>query len=172
MSKHRTTLSKTLLFLFLFFMAVFLLTYADWVVNGLLYQFGLRFDAVWYERYSLGYTLLWQFTVCLLAVAFKSWRLFVFMEAFVLSSTQDLIYFGVWNGGVFPVGDWTWMPLYNVLGFYNTGFQIVLSVVCVGSAILIIKMVKKCGCYYPEKACWKCQIRQALTAIKLRLFDY
>lgn len=134
---------KILLTILFFFVAVFLLTYADWVVNGLLYQYGLKYDVVWYERYSLGYFLLWQFTLILLAGTARSWKAYVLMEAFVLSSTQDLVYFGVWNGGVFPVGDWTWMPLYDLLGFYSTVFQIVLSVVCVGSAMLIVKMTKK-----------------------------
>lgn len=126
-----------------FFVAVLLLSFMDWVVNGLLYQHGLIYSDAWYSPYSLGYTLLWQFTVFTLAFAGRSWRLFVFMEAFVLSSTQDIVYFGVWNGGVFPAGDWTWMPLFNVFGFYTTTFQVMLSVVYVGSAILLVKMTKK-----------------------------
>lgn len=142
--KRQTVMNrKILLTILLFFVAVLLLTFMDWIVNGLLYQHGLQFSEEWYGTYSLGYTLLWQFTLITLTLSLRSWKAFVLMEAFVLSSTQDLVYFGVWNGGVFPVGDWTWMPLFDVLGFYSTGLQVLLSVVCVGAAILLVKMTKK-----------------------------
>jgi hypothetical protein len=142
----------------------------DYIVNSVLYGFGLRFDAEWYGMYSAAYFLLYQLAACMLTLASKSWRLLVFMEAFVLSSTQDLIYFGVWSNGVFPSGDWSWMPLYKTLGFYTTTFQIILSGASMLSAILIIWLMKKrCRCYYPEGACWRCQTRQAIHIIKNRI---
>jgi hypothetical protein len=131
----------------------------DYIVNSVLYGFGLRFDVEWYGLYSLAYFLLYQLAVCMLVLASKSWRLLVFMQAFVLSSTQDLIYFGVWGRGVFPVGDWVWMPMYQTLGFYNTGLQIVLSGVSMLSAALIIRV--------PKKRC--CETKQAIQTLKIRI---
>jgi hypothetical protein len=161
---------KTMICLLLFFISVFLFTFLDWVVNCVLYGFGLRFDAEWYGLYSAAYFLLYQLAIVMLVLASKSWRLLVFMEAFVLSSSQDLVYFGVWSRGVFPVGDWVWMPLYQTLGFYTTAFQVCLSAASMLSAILIVWLPKKrCGCYYPEGACWRCQTRQALHIIKNRI---
>ncbi|MFA5365902.1 MAG: hypothetical protein WC325_12035, partial [Candidatus Bathyarchaeia archaeon] len=164
--------AKTLICLTLFFAAVFLLTRIDWVVNGLLYGYGLQFNHVWYEQYSIAYFLLWQFTLIVLVVASKSWWLLVFMEAFVLSSTQDLFYFVVWNGG-FPVGDWTWMPLYQTLGFYNTAFQICFSVVSMLSAAVVIGVSKKqCKHYYPESDCWRCHVKMVLYVLKQRIKNW
>ena len=163
-------MKKDLITLALFLAGVLLFTYLDFVVNSVLYGFGLRFDYGWYDSYSLGYLLLFQFLILALTVYCKSWRRLVLMEAFVLSSTQDLVYFGVWSGCVFPVGDWTWMPLYETLGFYSTGFQVLLSTVCISSAMLLIKVVKKCGCYYPASVCWRCQIKQVWAIIKNRFY--
>jgi hypothetical protein len=161
---------KTLLCLVLFFVCVLVFTFMDYIVNSVLYGFGLRFDAEWYGMYSAAYFLLYQLAIAMLTLASNSWRLLVFMEAFVLSSTQDLIYFSVWGKGVFPVGDWSWMPLYQTLGFYNTGLQVVLSGVSMLSATLIIWLPKKrCGCYYPDTLCWKCQTKQVLHIIKNRI---
>lgn len=162
-------MKKALITLSLFLAGVLLFTYMDYVVNFVLYGFGLRFDYGWYDAYSFGYMLLYQFMILALTLYSKSWQLALLMEAFVLSSTQDLVYFGVWSGGVFPSGQWTWMPLYETLGFYSTSFQLALSAGSMLSAILIVKMVKKCSCYYPESACWWCNLKKALTTIKLKI---
>jgi len=161
-------MNKIVVALVLFFAAVLMLTYMDWVVNGLLYAYGLQFNMAWFERYSFGYFLLWQFTIFTLTYLSTSWRLLVFMEAFVLSSTQDLFYFGVWNGG-FPVGEWTWMPMYQTLGFYNTAFQVCLSATSMLTAVTVVVLLKKrCRCYYPDSACWRCRAKTVLRLIKKR----
>lgn len=110
-------------------------------MNGLLYNYGLLFNAGWYGPYSLGYLLSYQFVILLLVLYSRSWRLFVLMEAFVLSSTQDLVYFAVWNGG-FPVGDWVWMPLCEVFGGYTLVTQLLLSCGFLGFGFAGV-MVKK-----------------------------
>lgn len=89
---------KQVVCLFFFILAVFLLTYLDWVVNAVLYGYGLQFNRVWHEQYSVGYLLCYQLVIGLLFLYLRSWKATVLMEAFVLSSTQDLVYFGVWRG--------------------------------------------------------------------------
>jgi hypothetical protein len=48
------------------------------------------------------------------------------MEIFVLTSTQDLVYFGLWEGA-FPHIEWSWMPFYRIFGSWTTTHQIMLS---------------------------------------------
>jgi hypothetical protein len=133
---------KTVYYLIPFFVSVFLYTYLDWVVNGLLYEYGLQFSNEWYGTYSIAYFLLYQFTITLLTVASRSWRLLFFMEVFTLSNTQDIIYFLTWNGG-FPSGEWTWMNLYGIIGTYTTSTQLMLSVIVLATAYLVVTRIKR-----------------------------
>jgi hypothetical protein len=60
-------------------------------------------------------------------------------EAFVLSAGQDLIFFGLWNRGVFPLGDWTWMPFYTVFGAWTTMAQFLFTASLTLASCLICK---------------------------------
>jgi hypothetical protein len=51
----------------------------------------------------------------------------MFFEVFLLTSTQDLVYFGLWHGS-FPAHQWVWMFQYTIFGFWNTASQILLSI--------------------------------------------
>jgi hypothetical protein len=48
------------------------------------------------------------------------------MEVFVLTATQDLVYFGLWQGS-FPRIEWLWTPFYWIFGSWTTTHQILLS---------------------------------------------
>jgi hypothetical protein len=110
----------------LFFLGVLLFTRIDFLINYSLYQYGLQFNENWYAEYSGLYALCYQFLILSLLVYTRNLKLLVFMEVFVLTSTQDMIYFGLWQGA-FPTTEWCWMPFYRILGTWTTLHQILLS---------------------------------------------
>ena len=110
----------------LFFFGVLLFTRIDFFVNASLYNHGLQFNENWYAEYTTLYTLCYQFLILSLFVYTKNLKFFVFMEIFVLTSTQDLVYFGLWQGA-FPQIEWSWMPFYRIFGTWTTTHQILLS---------------------------------------------
>jgi len=99
---------RTWVTIIVFLVAVFLFTRIDFLINYSLYGYGLQFSQSWYSEYALLYGLLYQFVIVVLL--FYSGNLFFVLmaETFVLSSAQDLVYFGVWQGA-FPLGRWVWL---------------------------------------------------------------
>ena len=111
----------------LFACGILLLTKLDFIINSTFYSYGLKFSMDWYWQYSVVYFILLQ---CFAVGSFLFARrreLLILAEAFVLSGTQDLVYFGVWNGGVFPHGQWNWTPYYWLFGSWTTAHQVALS---------------------------------------------
>jgi hypothetical protein len=111
----------------LFACGILLLTKLDHIINSTLYGYGLKFSTDWYWQYSVVYFVLLQGVVVLLYVFARRREILLLCEAFVLSGTQDFIYFGVWNGGVFPEGQWNWTPYYWMFGSWTTASQAALS---------------------------------------------
>jgi hypothetical protein len=120
--------------------AVLLFTRMDYLVNKQLYDHGLQFSEDWYSDYSLYYSLLYQLVIALVFLQTRSWKLCFVLEAFVLSSAQDFVYFGLWEGGKFPQGDWTWMQGYKTLGHWTTQDQTLLSVGALVAALVFAKV--------------------------------
>jgi hypothetical protein len=120
---------------------ILLLTKLDFIINSTFYSYGLKFSMDWYWQYSVVYFVLLQcFAVGSFLLAHRR-ELLILAEAFVLSGTQDLVYFGVWNGGVFPPGQWNWTPYYWMFGSWTTAHQVALSVsslIVAGSIIAIL----------------------------------
>lgn len=128
---------KTLIIsFFLFVFGVLLLTRLDYLINFEFYQFGLKFSKNWYATYSFLYFAMFQFLIIILALYSHSWRFLIIGETFTLSSTQDLIYFALWQGS-FPTTSWTWL-------WYNptTLNQIFLCAISVSVAVLIPPLVR------------------------------
>ena len=73
----------------------------------------------------------------------KSWRVWVFTEVFWFTCSQDLFFYFIWNRGVFPDGDWGWLPFYNVLGHWTTFDQVVFSVSSVTFAGFLLWLTKE-----------------------------
>jgi hypothetical protein len=117
---------ENLLAVLLFFFGVLLFTRVDFFVNASLYNYGLKFNENWYGEYLILYALCYQFLILLLLVYTRNLKLFVFMEVFVLTSTQDLAYFGLWQGA-FPKIEWSWTTFYRIFGTWTTTHQILLS---------------------------------------------
>jgi len=122
---------KTWLAILFFFGAVLVLTRVDWIINTVLYKYGLQFSYGWYREYTLLYMLLFQLVILPLSVWIQNWYFLGLTEAFVLSGTQDLIYFGLWCG-YFPSENWTWMVFYEWFGSWTTANQFALCLLVNG----------------------------------------
>ena len=114
-----------------------LLTRLDFLVNGMLYEHGLRFSEAWYWEYWLLYGLTYQLVIVCLSLWNRSSRLFLALEILVLCSVQDLFFFGLWVGS-FPSSQWSWMVYYKLLGFWNTTNQVTLSLVALALAFITL----------------------------------
>ena len=134
---------RILISVLVFAVATLFYTLLDHVVNTTLYNYGLQFDNTWYILYSIGYLALYQIIIGALYLYSRSWRLAIVLEAFALSSGQDLVFFALWNGFVFPTGNWTWMSLYSMLGFWNTLIQVLYSFTAVAVASIVATYKKK-----------------------------
>jgi hypothetical protein len=113
-----------------------LFTRLDFLINNSLYNYGLRFDEGWYLPYSLLYALAYQCLILLLVFYARNMKFFAFAEVFVLTSTQDLVYFGLWQNG-FPSYEWAWSPFFCIFGNWTTMHQLMLSF----SAIFLVSTV-------------------------------
>jgi hypothetical protein len=116
-----------------------LLTRLDFLVNSILYNFGLSFSEAWYQEYSILYFLAYQLVVFILLAYTRNLKLFALFQVFVLTCTQDLVYFGLWEGS-FPSHEWVWMVYYRIFGFWNTTSQILLSVSSLSSIMLLSRV--------------------------------
>ena len=118
---------KTWIALLLFFVSVLVFTRMDFLVHSTLYNYGLIFSLDWALEYWFLYCLLYQLVIVCLTLWTKNPYFFVAAQVFVFTATQDLVFFGLWEGW-FPSGEWTWMLWYDFFGGWNTLNQIVLSV--------------------------------------------
>lgn len=125
-----------------FSVAVLVLTRFDYLVNAEFYNFGLQFSQTWYTNYTLLYNALFQIVIGLALFYSHNWRLAIIMEAFTLTCAQDIVYFGLWSGGVFPAGEWTWMSMYHIVGTWTTPMQIAFSTAITTTTILILQALK------------------------------
>jgi hypothetical protein len=117
-------------------------TRIDYYFNHDLYAKGLVFSEVWYQPYSNLYLFLTLFYVLIASLIAKSYKFLAIALTFALTSGQDLIYFGVWNKGVYPNGQWTWMYWFHVFGFWNTYSQITFTTISVLIVVIICHLIK------------------------------
>jgi hypothetical protein len=134
--------NRNLVAIVVFCSSVLLLTRLDFLINNVLYGFGLSFSEAWYHEYSILYFLAYQLVVFTLLAYTRNLKLFAFFQVFVLTSTQDLVYFGLWEGG-FPSHEWVWMVYYRIFGFWNTTSQILLSASSLLSIMLLLSRVDR-----------------------------
>jgi hypothetical protein len=120
--RHGVVLSAVL-----FFTAVVLLEGNGYIIHHDLYEHGLRYNESWAEKDNLLKIALYQFVIFTLLAIHKSWKIWVLTEVFWFTCSQDLFFYLVWNQGVFPTGDWSWLPFYSILGHWTTLDQAVLS---------------------------------------------
>lgn len=126
----------------------------DFVVNSVLYDFGLEFSFSWALQYWFFYNgILFCFGfVISLAYWFgsdktaKNFRvalaLFLSIVLLVLGGLPDVLFFVFWGGGLPDGGvEWWWIPWYGLLGFWNSYSQLVLLSVTFVVVILLWVLV-------------------------------
>ncbi len=101
----------------------------DYLIHHDLYGWGLQADMSWILKDWLIYFFELQAVAvaCVLIARSHRLSLLIFFEAFILSSTQDLIFFGLWGYGSFPSESWTWMYNYQFFGVWTTPMQLAYS---------------------------------------------
>ena len=129
-------MNRNLVSIGIFSFSVLLLTRLDFLINNILYNFGLSFSEAWYQEYTVLYFLAYQLVVFILLAYTRNVKLFAFFQVFVLTSTQDLVYFGIWEAS-FPSHEWVWMVYYRIFGFWNTTSQILLSLSSLSSILFL-----------------------------------
>ena len=127
----------------LFFVAVVLLEGNGYIIHHDLYKHGLRYNESWAGKDNLIKMALYQFVIFTLLVVHKSWRVWVLTEVFWCTCSQDLLFYLIWNRGVFPAGDWGWLPFCSVLGHWTTVDQTVLSVSSLAFAGFLLWLTKE-----------------------------
>ncbi|MCW4024549.1 MAG: hypothetical protein NWF01_05890 [Candidatus Bathyarchaeota archaeon] len=131
-------MKKWIIGLFVFFCLMLLYTRLDYLINKELYSYGLVFSINWYFTNQIVYILLYQTAILTLHLYHKNTKLTIFLEAFVVTSTQDLVYFGLWTQGVFPAYEWTWTSYYFLFGVWNTSTQFFASGIMFIGALLLL----------------------------------
>jgi hypothetical protein len=111
----------------LFFVAVVLLEGNGYIIHHDLYEHGLIYNESWAGKDNLIKMALYQFVIFTLLIIHKNWRLWILTEVFWSTCSQDLLFYLVWNKGVFPAGDWVWLPFYSIFGHWTTIDQSILS---------------------------------------------
>jgi hypothetical protein len=120
--------TRTILSVALFAAGILVLTARDQLIHGILYNYGLTFSYAWANWDWTIYFLQFQILAIATALIADSRNLLVLYEAFVLSATQDLVFYAVWNNMAFPSTEWWWGFGYKLFGTWNTGLQFAWSI--------------------------------------------
>jgi hypothetical protein len=55
--------------------SILVFTWLDFVINSVLYSYGLKFDTAWFMLYSMGYLSLYQLILGLIYFYTRSWKI-------------------------------------------------------------------------------------------------
>jgi len=99
----------------------------DYLIHGILYRFGLQYYDSWFWISQVLYFLFYQAVIWVLFYFNRNVYFLILTQAFVLTATQDIVFFGLWSNGVFPKGQWTWMLYYKLFGSWTTEIQLWVS---------------------------------------------
>ena len=150
------------IFVFSFFL---FMSRIDFIVNSVLYNYGLVFSYNWANTYWLTYNF--TFFVFSAMAAFVYWlssrntssdnrvvvALLVTINLLALGGLQDILYFLIWDGGL-PANNvvWWWSQWKGAFGTWNTLLQLELMIGMLGVSILAWGLAlyqKKENCEYP-----------------------
>jgi len=121
-----------------------IMTRIDYVVNCMLYDHGLRFSQLWFREWTIIYILAYVFFAVVMGYFNKSLKLGLSLLVIFLISTQDIIYFLIWNAGDrFPMSMWVWMYQYELFGYWNMATQLLLSVSTISGILVANKIWKR-----------------------------
>ena len=149
----RAALLGGLVFLFFFFMSRI-----DYIVNGTLYSYRIKFSYDWADSYWLTYNAVFVVFAAMVAVTY--WlgskkthcdqkigvALFATVSMLALGGLQDVMFFLVWGGGLPPSNvSWWWTPWISILGTWNSLTQLALtfSTLCISAATWIMVLKRK-----------------------------
>lgn len=110
-----------------FAVMVFIGTGFDYLIHVVLYRFGLQYYDSWFVISQVLYFLFYQAVIWILYYFNRNVYFLILTQAFVWTGTQDLVFFGLWNMGVFPEGQWTWIGCYRLWGIWTTEIQLWVS---------------------------------------------
>jgi len=139
LEKKRRNISNSQIAIILFFLFVTIFVVNDKIVHSDLYNYGLQFSYSWANSYWINYNLMYQLSILSLFLYCRSKTFLIFAETFVLSATQDILFFVLVGG--FPSGEWWWMWQYSMFGTWTTAHQLLTSAVflAVAGAIIVYK---------------------------------
>jgi hypothetical protein len=127
----------------LFFIAVVLLEGNGYLIHHDLYEHGLRYDEAWAGKDNLIKMALYQFVIFTILLIHRSWPVWILTEVFWGTCSQDLFFYLVWNKGVFPAGDWSWLPFFCIFGQWTTLNQSILSITSMVSVGFLLWLAKR-----------------------------
>jgi len=143
--KSRSSVSNWWLLIVL--VIFFSITGLDYIVNSTLYSYGLNFNTVWYIPYLIGISAT-IFSICVLvswqsyedtgnsSVALKRGSILLLAH---IGGLIDCLFFLIYNRGIIPSGEWTWMWQYWLFGTWNWTLQAIWS----GSFLFLILLIWK-----------------------------
>jgi len=135
----------------IFACGILLITKFDHMVNSTLYGNGTKLTIGWYWPYSAVYFLLLQGFAVVLYLYVRKMEALLVAESFVLSGSADIVYFGAWNGGVFPPGQWSWTLFYQAFGRWTTADQLALSASSMALAGAVVLLLRRKRMRRPKK---------------------
>jgi hypothetical protein len=127
----------------LFFTAVVLLEGNGYLIHHDLYEQGLQYSEDWAVRDNLIKIALYQFVIFTTFLYHRSWSVWILTEVFWFTCSQDLVFYFVWNKGVFPAGNWVWLPFFRIFGHWTTLDQSILSMASLFSVGFLLWLSKR-----------------------------
>jgi hypothetical protein len=114
-------------------------TRLDYLVNEVFrFEYGLRFSPAWWNEYQILYGFLWQLLTFLVSAWNRSKRLFLALEAIVLTATQDLFYCLLWSTRAARTSEWWWYTLhYKIFGTWNFQRQTIIGI----STLTVVSLI-------------------------------
>jgi hypothetical protein len=137
-----------------------LMSRIDYMVNVVLYQYGLRFSYEWANSYWFAYNSI--FLVFSAVVAGFYWlgsrktksdlkvsiAIFATVSFLALGGLEDLLFFLLWSGGL-PSANvvWWWAPWISITGTWNSSIQVtftsVASFLSAATWLIVLKRPKQ-----------------------------
>jgi hypothetical protein len=147
---------KATVFALLILMFFCFMSRIDYTVNGLLYNYGLRFSYDWAIQYWITYGSTFVVFSVILGWAYwfgsnkttrdlkVSFALVATVNFLALGGLQDIMFFVFWSGGLPPANIvWWWVPWERVLGTWNSLTQISLASLMICSTAFTWRLALK-----------------------------
>ena len=144
-----------LVFLFFLFMSRI-----DYIVNGTLYSYGLKFSYGWANDYWITYNLVFVVFSAMVAVTYWvgskktagdmkiSAALFATVSLLALGGLQDILFFVLWGGGL-PANSvvWWWTPWVSIVGTWNSLAQVSFTIltICASAGAWVMVFRRQSG---------------------------